>query len=361
METDEERPRRESITAKDEQISLLKAVLIQLSDELQRKDERIAELEAQLSFLSSPSDKESQSVATAMTPLLACLQGGQGSSSEGGASSPMATTRRISSSDRLAMVPNLSPIEERGDGVFSQLSCDDDNAGGVTDSNRAAGGNERKSGNHSNKTTPRRRKISVLDREQQELQVAIATLDSTIAELELGSSSEGRLAALRRERSRLMADLNRKVQTRLRTVRRNSDDVFTKLATDYENFTRDQMCEAVRELDSAQARYKTYIDQLLAVVLETNSAFLEGMPRLQQSTGLRLDLLRVASRGELFEDIQERERNMASLELYATQLSERILNHALPLLPVLDPFQDSGDWDGMEPDTSSSLTEPMMS
>ena len=64
---------------------------------------------------------------------------------------------------------------------------------------------------------------------------------------------------------------------------------------------------------------------------------------------------------QLFEDIQERERNMASLESYATQLSERILNHALPLLPVLDPFQDSGDWDGMEPDTSSSLTEPMMS
>ena len=64
---------------------------------------------------------------------------------------------------------------------------------------------------------------------------------------------------------------------------------------------------------------------------------------------------------QLFEDIQERERNMASLESYATQLSERILHHALPLLPVLDPFQDSGDWDGMEPDTSSSLTEPMMS
>jgi hypothetical protein len=178
METGEERPRRESITAKDEQISLLKAVLIQLSDELQRKDERIAELEAHLSSLSkNNTDKESQSVATAMSPLLVCpqcLRGGQGSSSEGGASSPMATTtRRISSSDRLAMVPNLSPIEERGDGVFSQLSCDDGNASGVTDSNRAAGGNERKSGNHSNKTTPRRRKISVLDREQQEVKKSL--------------------------------------------------------------------------------------------------------------------------------------------------------------------------------------------
>ena len=59
------------------------------------------------------------------------------------------------------------------------------------------------------------------------------------------------------------------------------------------------MCEAVRELDRAQVSYKAYIDQLLAVVLETNSALLEGMPRLQQSSGLRLDLLRMASRGEV--------------------------------------------------------------
>ena len=154
---------------------------------MQRKDERIAELEAHLSSLSkNNTDKESQSVATAMSPLLVCpqcLRGGQGSSSEGGASSPMATTtRRISSSDRLAMVPNLSPIEERGDGVFSQLSCDDGNASGVTDSNRAAGGNERKSGNHSNKTTPRRRKISVLDREQQEVEKSLCLTNVSVLE-----------------------------------------------------------------------------------------------------------------------------------------------------------------------------------
>lgn len=59
------------------------------------------------------------------------------------------------------------------------------------------------------------------------------------------------------------------------------------------------MCEAVRELDRAQAQYKVYIDQLLAVALETNSSLLEGMPRLQQSAGLRMDLLRMASRGEV--------------------------------------------------------------
>ena len=74
-----------------------------------------------------------------------------------------------------------------------------------------------------------------------QLQGAIATLDSSIAELELQSTSQQRLVALRRERSRMMTELNRKVETRLRTVRRNSDDVFTRLATDYENFTRDQV------------------------------------------------------------------------------------------------------------------------
>ena len=59
------------------------------------------------------------------------------------------------------------------------------------------------------------------------------------------------------------------------------------------------MCAAVRELDRAQANYKAYIDQLLVVVLETNPALLEGMPRLQQGRGLRMDLIRMASRGEV--------------------------------------------------------------
>ena len=68
-----------------------------------------------------------------------------------------------------------------------------------------------------------------------------------------------------------------------------------------------QMCEAVRELDRTQAHYKVYIDQLLAVVLETNSALLEGMPRLQQSTGLRMELLRMASRGEVRVHLYSRE------------------------------------------------------
>ena len=39
-----------------------------------------------------------------------------------------------------------------------------------------------------------------------------------------------------------MSDLNRKVQQRLKKIRRNSDDVFTRLATEYENCTRDQVC-----------------------------------------------------------------------------------------------------------------------
>jgi hypothetical protein len=281
----EEATRRESVTAKDEQISLLKAVLIQLSDELQRKDQRIVELETQL-FQTLTSNSESATMASSQFVCPHCSRG-QGSSES--ISSPVATARSYSvGSDRLALVPNLSPIEETRDGVFSRMSSISSTAG-----NEGVG----RGGNHSNKTTPRR-KPSVLDWEQQELQRGIATLDAAIAELELQRSSEERLAALRRERTRLMAELNRKVQSRLKTVRRNSDDMFTKLATEYESFTRDQMCEAVRELDRAQARYKAYIDQLLAVVLETNSALLEGMPRLQQSAGLRMDLLRMASRGE---------------------------------------------------------------
>ena len=164
--------------------------LVQLSDELQRKDERIAELEIQLRSLVDVSpkhhdDRVKDTVATATTPQWVrpqCLRG-QSSSSEGVVlSSPVATTRRVSSSDRLAMVPNLSPIEERrhSSSVFSQCSCDDDNSSTVAGGNGGGeGGSEGKSGNHSNKSTPRRRKISMLDREQQE--VRICTKETTIS------------------------------------------------------------------------------------------------------------------------------------------------------------------------------------
>ena len=74
-----------------------------------------------------------------------------------------------------------------------------------------------------------------------QLQQAIATLDAAIAELELQATSEQRLGALRRERSQLMTELNRKVQLRLRKVRRNSDEVLTRLATEYENCSKDQV------------------------------------------------------------------------------------------------------------------------
>ena len=47
---------------------------------------------------------------------------------------------------------------------------------------------------------------------------------------------------------------------------------------------------------------------------------------------------------QLFEDLQEREKNIASLESYATQLSQRIVSQtSLPLLPLPDPLQDTGE------------------
>ena len=77
-----------------------------------------------------------------------------------------------------------------------------------------------------------------------QLQQAIAALDAAIAELELQATSEQRLGALRKERSHLMTELNRKVQLRLRKVRRNSDEVLTRLATEYENCSKDQVMMA---------------------------------------------------------------------------------------------------------------------
>ena len=46
---------------------------------------------------------------------------------------------------------------------------------------------------------------------------------------------------------------------------------------------------------------------------------------------------------QLFEDLQERERNVASLQSYATQLAQRIMQHAPPLLPAVDTFHTTAD------------------
>ena len=46
-------------------------------------------------------------------------------------------------------------------------------------------------------------------------------------------------------------------------------------------------------------KLKAYIDHLLALVLESHSSLLEGMPRIQQSCGIRLELLAAASLPEV--------------------------------------------------------------
>ena len=52
-------------------------------------------------------------------------------------------------------------------------------------------------------------------------------------------------------------------------------------------------------MEKSKVRLKGYIDQLLAAVLDRDPNLLEGLPRLQQNTGMRPDLLRVASLPEV--------------------------------------------------------------
>ena len=59
-----------------------------------------------------------------------------------------------------------------------------------------------------------------------------------------------------------------------------------------------QVCEVLRILALDSARMKAYIDELLALVLERNSALLEGLPRIQLR-GTRPELLTAASLPEV--------------------------------------------------------------
>ena len=56
----------------------------------------------------------------------------------------------------------------------------------------------------------------------------------------------------------------------------------------------------MRTLELTCVKLKAYIDQILAVVLESDPNLLEGMPRIQQSTGMKLELFRMASLQEVY-------------------------------------------------------------
>lgn len=60
-----------------------------------------------------------------------------------------------------------------------------------------------------------------------------------------------------------------------------------------------QVCDVLRALELTCIKLKSYIDQLLAVVLESNPNLLEAMPRIQQSVGMKLELFQMASLQEV--------------------------------------------------------------
>ena len=59
------------------------------------------------------------------------------------------------------------------------------------------------------------------------------------------------------------------------------------------------MSHAIRALEKAKRKVKNYIDQLIAIVLDNDPSMLEGMPRIQQNSGMSPDLLGIASLPEV--------------------------------------------------------------
>lgn len=182
----------------------------------------------------------------------------------------------------------------------------------------------------------------VLEVQQQKLQRAISDKDSAIAvvELQKGPSSP-QAEALKEERGQLMRELREKVQERLRLFRRDSEGAAGSLTHQYQNCTREQVCEVLRLLELDRSRLKAYIDQLLAVVLERSPSLLEGMPRIQQSGGMRLELLTMASLPELLEELQEKEQGIEGLQSYASLLVQRIVEQSPELLESIVQLQAS--------------------
>ena len=105
-------------------------------------------------------------------------------------------------------------------------------------------------------------------------------------------------------------------------------------------------------------RLRSYIDQLLAVVLEQCPGLLEGMPRRQQGQGQSIDLLCGCSLSEvsslsiqfysllqsapllqMLQELREKERNNFNLQGYANLLLQRIMEQQPSILEAVAILQ----------------------
>ncbi|KAM9173916.1 ELKS/Rab6-interacting/CAST family member 1 isoform 1-T6 [Pangshura tecta] len=194
----------------------------------------------------------------------------------------------------------------------------------------------------------------VLEMKQEALLAAISEKDANIALLELSSSkkkTQDEVAALKREKDRLVQQLKQQTQNRMKLMADNYEDDHLK-SSSHSNQTNhkpspDQIIQPLLELDQNRSKLKLYIGHLTALCHDRDPLILRG---LTPPTSYHLDDDRAAWEKELQKMTQEQlhgelekgERDSAELQEFANAILQQIADHCPDILEqVVNALEES--------------------
>lgn len=193
----------------------------------------------------------------------------------------------------------------------------------------------------------------VLEMKQEALLAAISEKDANIALLELSSSkkkTQEEVAALKREKDRLVQQLKQQTQNRMKLMADNYEDDYFK--SSHSNQTNhkpspDQIIQPLLELDQNRSKLKLYIGHLTALCHDRDPLILHGLTppasyNLDDDQTTWENELQKMTQEQLQSELEKGERDTAELQEFANTILQQIADHCPDILEqVVNALEES--------------------
>lgn len=193
----------------------------------------------------------------------------------------------------------------------------------------------------------------VLEMKQEALLAAISEKDANIALLELSSSkkkTQEEVAALKREKDRLVQQLKQQTQNRMKLMADNYEDDYFK--SSHSNQTNhkpspDQIIQPLLELDQNRSKLKLYIGHLTALCHDRDPLILHGLTppasyNLDDDQATWGNELQKMTQEQLQSELEKGERDNAELQEFANAILQQIADHCPDILEqVVNALEES--------------------
>ncbi|XP_051059788.1 ELKS/Rab6-interacting/CAST family member 1 isoform X4 [Phodopus roborovskii] len=193
----------------------------------------------------------------------------------------------------------------------------------------------------------------VLEMKQEALLAAISEKDANIALLELSSSkkkTQEEVAALKREKDRLVQQLKQQTQNRMKLMADNyEDDHFKSSRSNQTNHkpSPDQIIQPLLELDQNRSKLKLYIGHLTALCHDRDPLILRGLTppasyNADDDQAAWENELQKMTQEQLQSELEKVEGDNAELQEFANTILQQIADHCPDILEqVVNALEES--------------------